>query len=263
MYINHIFYNTFSNRGFFDMNSGSRPYCTFLIIAKGSFKVKFSNDEKEHIIKENEIAFFPPNTHFRRGIVDPITFHQIGFSMDLSLPHFQYLSQGKLNIPHDHVKKIIETLAFIPYLSSTDSLTNHIAEHILWENYVYCLSKKPLSKYPDDITTIVKYIGEHLSEKIDIDELADMVHLSHVGLLWKFKQYLHTTPSKYIKMMRMLYAKQLVAEGDLPISEIAALCGYNNPYYFSNSFHDWFKCTPTEMRKRYSKKWITPTSGKG
>ena len=81
-----------------------------------------------------------------------------------------------------------------------------------------------------------------------MDQLAELVHLSHVGLLWKFKHSTGTTLTEYLTGLRMKYAKELLLAGNLSVSQVADLCGYSNPYYFSNVFHNHFGVSPSKYR---------------
>ena len=73
---------------------------------------------------------------------------------------------------------------------------------------------------------------KNFDKKIDMDELAKRVFLSHSGLIWKFKKELNTTPSNYLKILRLRYAKQLLLNYSYSVTEISEMCGFANPYYF-------------------------------
>ena len=94
---------------------------------------------------------------------------------------------------------------------------------------------------------------KNFDKRIDMDELAKEVFLSHSGLIWKFKRELNTTPSNYLGILRLRYAKQLLLNYPYSITEISEMCGYSNPYYFTNAFHRAFGMSPTDFRKHYLK----------
>jgi len=58
------------------------------------------------------------------------------------------------------------------------------------------------------------------------------------------------TPIKYITMLRMEKAKELLITGHYKVSEIAGMCGFENVYYFSNVFKKHEGISP----KNYIKK---------
>lgn len=45
-------------------------------------------------------------------------------------------------------------------------------------------------------------------------------------------------------MVRLGSAKQMPLYSDLPINKIATRCGYNNVYYFFNTFRNFQKISP-------------------
>ena len=138
------------------------------------------------------------------------------------------------------------------YASDARELTLHMTERICAEQYIYGNgNNENIRLYSEDILTVLRYINDRLSERLDIGELASMVYLSHTGLIKKFTKQLGIPPSKYIIMLRMRYAKQLLLESSLPINEIAERCGYASAYYFANAFHKSFGVSPSEYRKSY------------
>ncbi len=244
-----VFYNSFSNRDYFEMCSGSRPWDMFLLIEEGKFEVEFDGEGFVHTVGKNQIAYFPLNMHFKRRIIEPISFHQIGAFPDNSIFH-KALFPGALNIPPENVEKISESLNIASGLKNND-LFLHYAESFVIENYIYCRRDDTYGgKITEDISFVINYMSEHIGEKINIEELAQKVHLSHVGLIWKFRHHLGTTPSDFLGSLRLQKAKQLLLESDLKINEISYICGFSNPYYFSKRFKEFFHQSPSKFREQ-------------
>ena len=59
-----------------------------------------------------------------------------------------------------------------------------------------------------------------------------------------FKQACHVTPLQYLQELRLTYAKKLLTNTNYTIKEIAGLCGYADPYYFSRAFKKHFGAAP-------------------
>ena len=135
-------------------------------------------------------------------------------------------------------------------------LITHTIEHIFTENYLFGDSKKTeIVPFSEEIADTVNYINRHLDQPLDIDSLAARVFLSHSGLLWKFKKELGTTPSRYVSLQRIRHAKQLLLNcPDYTVTQIAELCGYSNPFYFTNKFREYSGMSPSEFRHVYLKK---------
>ncbi len=55
---------------------------------------------------------------------------------------------------------------------------------------------------------------------------------------------------KYLNMMRINKAKELIEVTPLKFSEIAYLVGINDPYYFSKLFKKYTGLTPTQYTNR-------------
>ena len=248
MEIYQILYNTVSHRDYFEMTSGKRPWNFFLLITEGSFRYRINGEE--YVIEENEIAYFPLNTYFEREVITPISFHQFAFNTDPTHPYYCRLSPGKLNIPKKDVKRLAKNLNSIQLFSDQRELHSHYIQHMIVQNYIHQRQLDISPKgHPDDIMTVIQYMNEHIAEKIEIDQLAELVHLSHVGLLRKFKEYTGQTLAHYLIMLRMRLAKQLLLENTLRINEISLRCGYNNPYYFSNAFKGYYHLSPRKFQQ--------------
>ena len=57
------------------------------------------------------------------------------------------------------------------------------------------------------------------------------------------------TPTTYIKINRLNKAVNLLSTNNYSVSEVASLCGFNEPNYFTRCFKAHFGKSPTEYKK--------------
>ena len=247
-----VFYNTFANRQQFELTEGSRPWDMLLVLAQGSFSMTFPRLGHTVTVTANEIAYIPAGEEFTRTVLSPIRFHQFAILPPTDHPFYGNLRAGKLSIPSSQVAATVKSLDHIAVLPDNRELILHSVEHILAEQCLYGSTDQANPEhFSEDILRVLRYMNDHLDERITVPSLAEIAHLSHTGLLWKFHRQLGTTPSQYLIMLRLRYAKQLLLEGQLSVNEIATRCGYANAYYFTNAFRGECGVSPTEFRKRY------------
>ena len=247
-----IFSNRFSGRSEFEVSEGVRAWDMMLVITKGKIGCRIGGQEL--LVGENEILYIPANTEFFRWIIEPIDFFQFVYHTDPASPICAQMSAGQLNLPKQNIAAMAENYALIHHFPDHKALFLHMIERIATEHYIHRQSERHgADGYSEDILYVLRYMNDHLAEKIDLDALANEVYLSHVGLIWKFKNQLHTTPSRYLIKLRVHYAKQLLLEGALRVGEIAALCGYSNAYYFANAFRKEVGVSPSEFRRKHAR----------
>ena len=82
-----------------------------------------------------------------------------------------------------------------------------------------------------------EYIGEHcLKQEIMVSELANICHVSQATLRRMFISEFGISPRDYINSMRLDRAKLLLRNGGIEVCEVARLCGFDDPSYFSRFF---------------------------
>ena len=94
------------------------------------------------------------------------------------------------------------------------------------------------------------FLEAHLGEKLSLAHLAEEMRLSPSGLIHRFKSKTGQTPMAYLTEMRVSKAQVLLGSTDLPVFEIASLCGFENAYYFSNVFKANTGISPRDYRKK-------------
>jgi two-component system sensor histidine kinase ChiS len=82
------------------------------------------------------------------------------------------------------------------------------------------------------------------------EKLADKMCMSISQLNRKTKAITGVSTNVYVMQMRMEKAKKLLMNTDSPISDIAFKCGFSDSGYFSRSFKEMYKQTPSQFRKK-------------
>ena len=101
----------------------------------------------------------------------------------------------------------------------------------------------------EQLGLVMQYIEEHLGEDIRLETLANIARVSPVYFSVLFKKFNGLSPIEYIIRKRVSKAGDLLEETDLPLSDIAAACGFHNSANFYKAFKRVTGQTPLAYRK--------------
>ena len=101
---------------------------------------------------------------------------------------------------------------------------------------------------------MVKYIHENFGKKVNIDEMAQELHLSRTKAYRLFEKYAHSSPNVYLNSYRLAMSQQSLRDTDLTITEIAAKCGFQTSSYFTKIFGKETGISPRVYRDKYKDK---------
>lgn len=123
---------------------------------------------------------------------------------------------------------------------------NALEEVLLW---IFRMSSNSrLSKIDPRIQRAMNYIVSHPSEPFELGALASHCGLSLSRFSHLFRSELGKTPQQFSEEIRMESARQLLAQTNLSVSEVAAEAGYSDPFYFSRRFRRFFGSSPRSKR---------------
>lgn len=100
---------------------------------------------------------------------------------------------------------------------------------------------------------ILKFIDENLDKKISLKEVAYEFGYSTQYFSKIFKKSLGITFLQYMNQLKMEKARELIMYSNKSMSEIAYTLGFENQYYFSNTFKKENGVSPTDYKKMYIK----------
>ena len=101
---------------------------------------------------------------------------------------------------------------------------------------------------PRAVRRVREFVEEHLEENISIQALADIASLSMYHFARAFKQSEGMTPHEYLIQRRVQRTKDLLAETDLSLSEIALASGFSDQSHCARRFREHVGVTPSSYR---------------
>jgi len=101
---------------------------------------------------------------------------------------------------------------------------------------------------PATLRRVCEYVDTHLDEKISIDDLAEVAGLSSFHFARAFKHSQGVSPHAYIVQRRIERTLQLLAETDLPLSEIALATGFADQSHCARRFREHTGVRPRDYR---------------
>ena len=122
---------------------------------------------------------------------------------------------------------------------------------ILYENTI---SRTTLPSGQDEenyrrIRQIMSYIAEHYSEKILLNDVADLIHLSPSECSRLFKKCMNITLFGYIQEYRIERSLEYLENPSCSITESGLLSGFSDSNYYTKVFTKIKGCTPRQYRK--------------
>jgi len=100
----------------------------------------------------------------------------------------------------------------------------------------------------DSIQTSIKWIEENLSEKIEIEKLADIAYLSPFYYQRLFYRLVGKPVMEYVKLRRLANAADYLAANQGRILDVAFNFGFENHETFTRTFKATYGMTPEDFR---------------
>lgn len=142
----------------------------------------------------------------------------------------------------------------IPLLmEEINELVSILVEHFqgfYMEDYQYKVSQENLS--PDDLQRlcrITRFIMLHYDQKITLDDVSKMEHLSSFYLSHLIKETLGFNFQNFVNAIRLEFAEKGLVFTNDTLTRISQNCGFSSLNYFNKCFSAWYGKTPAQYRK--------------
>ncbi|WPC43460.1 AraC family transcriptional regulator [Clostridium sp. JS66] len=219
------------------------------------------------LINNNDIhkAVIDPNNVYERIIIwvnsDFLIKHNNGCNL---LTCFELASKQNFNLlrlSDDWISNIKDLLFKLESASKDKDFACEILKSSLFLEFMVYINRlflgnqniKELSdiEYDKNITSILNYINENLSEDLSIDTLSSKFYMSKYHLMHKFKIQTGYTIHSYILHKRLIMSNSLIKAGK-NITDACVECGFNDYSNFVRAFKKNFGLSPKNYCKMLS-----------
>lgn len=229
----------------------------FCYIVSGTGWLQLGN--KEYITKPGQLYLLPAGVEQAFGTLG-------------EEPFVRYWCHFRANIGD---RQLVEMMNVTPYVRVDDApaltaifnklLEAHRSDGITRGMRIRAATMEMLAYYLDRCTfkemavpeeglgklnDVLAYIEANLTNNITIEDLARVAFLHPNYFIVYFKNVLGCSPIHYVNERRMEKAKQLLAQTDNHVSEVALQVGMQN-HYLSRQFKTYTGLTPNRYRKLF------------
>lgn len=231
------------------------PPLELAYVEKGELK-NYCNG-REYVLHPNEFLIFAPNQWHMQYSDGEVEFLTVSFSWEGH--DFSHL-YNCVNIASAEIQRSVHTLLqeYEQDLPGRDEVLDAQMKVLLLQ-MLRSPGRGDTNKKPSPaserahqliLDNAMRIVSEKIYGKLRVSDLAAAVNVSTSQLTVLFKDYLNTTPARYITHMRLEESKNLLNEKKMTVGEIADLLGYASIQHYSKQFHDWFGCTPSTYARR-------------
>ncbi len=101
------------------------------------------------------------------------------------------------------------------------------------------------------VAACLRYLRDHVDQRVTVDELADFVGLSRRSLEYRFRDAVGHSPWQQIRRTQVEKAKRLLAETDLRMDEVARSSGFRDGRQLGATFKELEGERPSDYRLRH------------
>lgn len=219
-----------------------RPYHAFILRLSGSSRYEF--DSKSVIIEPGKILYVPQGADYLVEQIEPGQYLVLNFCALLDTPpHLFELSE---RVDYRHLCDRLRALCVVQ--TTADRYRCHA---LFYEILSYISEEKGDYHTVDTMRRIepaMQYLKEHLFDPdLYIGRLHERCGMSDTYFRRLFFSQFGQTPKKYVSYQRLIHARAMIEGGEYDsIAQVAQLCGFDDPLYFSKVYKNQYGHAPTK-----------------
>ena len=233
-----------------NLNDKSLSYWDLTLVYSG--ELVYTVDGIKYTVGKNDVILIPKGSSRARDAGQKARYVIFNFTAldDAELPRDIYYPgalndemKGMLSLfPHKMIYDASRSPKYDP--SNARAKATNLLNYLLWEmkNFV------EYSHHSEHVKKAIKYINDNLPLQISLQSVSEHLHLSREYTAAIFKKETQKTVNEYITERKMLYAKEMLLNGQFSLAEIATNLGYENYGYFSRTFKRYFGTSPITLR---------------
>lgn len=215
----------------------------FTFVLKGS--ITYYANGKKLVVEKDDAIFLPPGTlRSREQGNAPVRYVSFNFIVDA-----KYVLPFDIHVKkciNSDIKKLISVFPFshLPAGFHSKEKCRNILNYILLE----LIDIQHLNCKNNHVILILKYISEHITEKITLQSLANYLYLSKEYISYIFSKETGVQLMYYINEQKSLLAKSLILNDGMPPSKVWRYLGFESYDYFSKTFKKYIGTPPSYLK---------------
>lgn len=223
----------------------SHPYIELMYFIEGKGNLEVSGTQMT--ISLFDTVVYPANWEHQEDIISEKKREIICLWVDL--PGLELEEPIKL---HDQENTLSQIFRFIHYEAKREDPEPLLLEYgIKLLLTIILRNNSEAMEHMDVLTKALQYIHARFNEKITLDQLAAMEHISKSYLSRLFKRHTGMTVISYVNNLRIQMAKRLLTSTSESVNEIAYQVGFESTKYFFRIFKTLVGESPASFRRNY------------
>lgn len=232
-----------------------------ILSGSGTYHTSFSGTDSAYHLRGGQAFLIEPNrlVHYYADGEQPWEYMWIEFD---GMKAKEYLSEAGLSQSSPIYHPISDPMRdeCFNYLKQIIDLPDLLPCQVMGYTYLFFgalikssgSSKKTVKNNIQDfyIQSTADFIESHYMEDITVEDMAANVNLNRSYFSKLFKKTTAKSPQEFLILYRMNKACHFLRTTDLPVSQIAQLTGYGNPFHFTRAFKTVYGIPPQEWRRR-------------
>lgn len=232
------------------------PFSYFVLPWDSDVRYSIADEGIWRIAGIHVIPWHAPNVELERAVPhtsasgrydQDMHLHDVPWRQDRPIAGLDQLLHVQLS--HDH--PLIELSDYIVQHSRSAgrdaTILHHCAYALLGEIRNAITAPPPLDPR---IRRMQGYIEEHMAARVSVYDLARLIDRTPTQVNRLCQRHLQTSPGHWIAHTKINFACDLLRGSGLPIAEIAARTGYEDPFYFSRLFSRHMGVSPRTYRQQ-------------
>lgn len=217
------------------------PFYIFAQAFEGHYEVEA--DGEFAVCQEGGAFFVPPDTplkiwHYVNKTSGVMRIRFVHFIIENSRgidPFFQ--QKLPLSLPPSACREPAEIIRRLLGVSRQDKFLYASDFMLLLSRLRAFMTPREKSIYPEIMEKLLVWVKQHAAEKITTADLEKKFPFSRSKMFALFRAAAGMSPGDYILNERINYAAGvMLSEPEISVKEVAARCGWSNPYHFSRNF---------------------------
>ena len=227
----------------------------FHLIDVTAGQMRFYLGEEEMLLSAGDMVLVHRGKahRFSNEADTPVCFHEVKFNIQgQQLPKLLQSVDGDV-IRDSFARQLVAQLA--AEYAQNRTLKEEAAQAALSALVLYLISdsrSQDTTGYNKLSLRVIGYLTEHYGENLSLDDISAGVGVTKNYLCNAFKSNTGITIVDCLNMIRIRKAAEQIVYSDLPLTEVAQMCGYVSASHFNRVFMRYVGMPPGQCRRAYA-----------